>query len=250
MPVTFTATLIFALAISGIPPLNGFASKWMIYQGIVDFGKMSGPANSLWILWLALAVFGSALTLASFIKFTGGIFMGAKKKIHEKVKDISILQWLPKAIRAIVCIGFGAFATNYVVSNLFMPVFGGFEFAGIWDSNLLFWLVIVSIITGFLIYLAGNLNNFRRADSFIGGEKVDESKGFPVTSFYDTLREFKLLKPFYRLAGQKYFDLYDLMKDLFLWNHTIFSRIHQGVLTSYIFWIFGGFTIILLILIL
>ncbi len=43
MPVTFFAALIFAMSISGIPPLNGFASKWMIYQGIIDSG--SGARN-------------------------------------------------------------------------------------------------------------------------------------------------------------------------------------------------------------
>ncbi len=38
MPVTFFASLVFAMSISGVPPFNGFASKWMIYQGIIDFG--------------------------------------------------------------------------------------------------------------------------------------------------------------------------------------------------------------------
>ena len=76
MPVTFFATLIFAMSISGVPPFNGFASKWMIYQGIIDFGSGSGIANKLWVVWLGLAVLGSALTLASFIKLIGGIFLG------------------------------------------------------------------------------------------------------------------------------------------------------------------------------
>jgi formate hydrogenlyase subunit 3/multisubunit Na+/H+ antiporter MnhD subunit len=39
MPVTFAAAIIFAMSISGVPPFNGFASKWMIYQGIIDFGR-------------------------------------------------------------------------------------------------------------------------------------------------------------------------------------------------------------------
>ena len=79
MPVTFFAALIFAMSISGVPPLNGFASKWMIYQGIIDFGSGPGIASKLWVIWLGLAVFGSALTLASFIKFIGGIFLSRRK---------------------------------------------------------------------------------------------------------------------------------------------------------------------------
>ncbi|MGC9342072.1 MAG: proton-conducting transporter membrane subunit, partial [Bacteroidales bacterium] len=250
MPLTFVTTLIFALAISGIPPLNGFASKWMIYQGIVDFGRETGVANNLWIIWLALAVFGSALTLASFIKFIGGIFLGEGTSNKDKIHETGILQWLPKIFLALICVGFGAFATNYVVSGLFMPVSGSFEFAGLWDSNLLFWLVLVSVVLGFLIYLIGDVKNFRRADAFIGGEKAQADKGFPVTSFYDTIRDFRLLKPFYKGAEEKYFDLYDLTKNFVLWNNKILSRLHTGILTSYIFWIFGGLVIILLIMML
>jgi len=42
MPVTFIACTVAALSISGIPPLNGFASKWMIYQGIISTGENGG----------------------------------------------------------------------------------------------------------------------------------------------------------------------------------------------------------------
>jgi len=80
MPLTFISALVCAMSISGVPPFNGFASKWIIYQGIIDFGKSSGPANKVWIIWLVLAVFGSALTLASFIKFISGIFLGRRKE--------------------------------------------------------------------------------------------------------------------------------------------------------------------------
>ena len=45
MPVTFAASLIFAVSISGVPPFNGFASKWMIYQGIIESGTGSGIAG-------------------------------------------------------------------------------------------------------------------------------------------------------------------------------------------------------------
>ena len=95
MPVTFFATLIFAVSISGIPPLNGFASKWMIYQGIIDFGSGTGLANRLWIVWLGLAVLGSALTLASFVKLTGGIFLGRQKPDFREVREVPVLMWLP-----------------------------------------------------------------------------------------------------------------------------------------------------------
>ena len=42
MPITFVACVVAALSISGIPPLNGFVSKWMIYQGIIEVGNGQG----------------------------------------------------------------------------------------------------------------------------------------------------------------------------------------------------------------
>ena len=71
MPVTYIACLIASLSISGVPPFNGFVSKWMIYQGLIETGKAGGH---LWLVWLIAAMFGSALTLASFMKLLYAVF--------------------------------------------------------------------------------------------------------------------------------------------------------------------------------
>lgn len=134
MPVTFFASLIFAMSISGIPPFNGFASKWMIYQGIIDFGNGAGVANKLWMVWLGLAVMGSALTLASFVKLIGGIFLSRRRSEFENVKEVPVLMWIPLVVLAILCIIFGVFSTNLIVPKLFMPVTGNFQFTGTWNS--------------------------------------------------------------------------------------------------------------------
>jgi len=47
MPLTFGACLIAGPRISGIPPLNGFYSKWMIYQALVDSSR---NGNYLWLI--------------------------------------------------------------------------------------------------------------------------------------------------------------------------------------------------------
>jgi len=91
LPITFFSVVVFSLSIAGIPPLNGFASKWLIYQGIIEFGEGAGIANRLWIVWLALAVIGSALTLASFVKFLSGIFLGHTKSIYRSVRSKDLL---------------------------------------------------------------------------------------------------------------------------------------------------------------
>ena len=53
MPITFITCLVAALSISGIPLFNGFVSKWMVYQGVINMGSDQGiMAAKLWPVWL------------------------------------------------------------------------------------------------------------------------------------------------------------------------------------------------------
>ena len=249
MPFTFFATLIFAMSISGVPPFNGFASKWMIYQGIIDFGSGNGIANKLWVVWLGLAVLGSALTLASFIKLIGGIFLGRRRSEFEGVREVSFLMWIPMIVLALCCIFFGVFATNFIVPKLFMPVSGAFQFRGFWNSSFVSLLVLISIILGIILYLAFNLKKFRTEDSFIGGEKIQDQTSYSTTEFYKTIGEFRLFSWFYKKAEKRWFDIYDLSKQFVLWFSHQLSEAHTGVLPVYIIWVFAGLIIMLLIMI-
>ena len=249
MPFTFFASLIFAMSISGVPPFNGFASKWMIYQGIIDFGSGSGIANKLWVVWLGLAVLGSALTLASFIKLIGGIFLSRRKQEFERIREVPVLMWIPLIILAIFCIFFGVFATNFVVPKLFMPVSGEFQFTGFWNSSFVSLLVLISIILGIILYLAVNIKKFRTEDSFIGGEKIQDQTSYSTPEFYKTIGEFRLFSWIYKKAEERWFDIYDLSKQFVLWLSHQLSEAHTGVLPGYVIWVFAGLIIMLLIMI-
>lgn len=249
MPITFITSLVFALSISGIPPFNGFASKWMIYQGIIEFGKGASLANNLWMVWLGLAVLGSALTLASFVKFIGGIFLSRPKTEFESVREVPLLMYLPTIILALLCIVFGVAATNLIVPKLFMPVSGEFQFTGFWNSIFVSFLVIISFVLGIIIYLATGIKKFRTDDSFIGGEKIQEQTGYPAQEFYKTITEFRFFSWMYKKAEEKWFDIYDLSKQFVLWVSHQFSEAHTGVLPGYILWVFAGLIIMLLIMI-
>ncbi len=249
MPLTFICALIFALSISGIPPFNGFASKWMIYQGIIEFGQGTGIANQLWIVWLGLAVLGSALTLASFIKFISGIFLGKKQKEFKDVKEVNILGWLPIILMAIACIVFGVFSTNIVVPKLFNPIVGEIKLIGLWNSTNVSILVLVSIVLGLLIYLIGNIKNFRTEDSFVGGgETMREDSHFATTGFYETIKNFGFLKTLYEKAEKRWFDIYDISKKVISWFGKGLQKAHTGALPNYTIWVFAGLIIMLIIL--
>lgn len=249
MPLTFIAAIIFALSISGVPPLNGFASKWLIYQGIIDFGKVTGLANQFWMIWLGLAIIGSALTLASFIKFLSGIFMGKRSEIVSSTKEVNILMWLPIVLLAILCILVGVFASSIVIPEYIMPMSNSFVIPGIWSPGLTSILIIAGVVMGILLYLIGNLKKIRRDDIFLGGEKNRDYADMNVLESYSTISDANFFSTIYHMAEKKWFDIYDLSKEAVFGINKILSRCHTGVLPLYTVWLIAGLIVLLILLI-
>jgi len=108
MPLTAITSFIASMSISGVPPLNGFASKWSIYVGAIQGGKFAPYLIPLGFI----AIFTSGLTLASFIKFFGASFLSRKSAfVSEKIVK-SELNWsmlLPQFLLAALCLFFGIF---------------------------------------------------------------------------------------------------------------------------------------------
>ena len=79
MPVTAAAFAVGAAAISGLPPLNGFAGEWLTFQGLLA-GAGATAVPPLLRFGMAAAVGALALTaalaLATFVKATGIAFLG------------------------------------------------------------------------------------------------------------------------------------------------------------------------------
>lgn len=72
MPAVAGLTLLGALAIAGTPPLNGFASKWLIYRAAV-FGGLELPVLAVYGV---IAIFISTVSLAAYLKYFGAAFLG------------------------------------------------------------------------------------------------------------------------------------------------------------------------------
>jgi NADH:ubiquinone oxidoreductase subunit 5 (subunit L)/multisubunit Na+/H+ antiporter MnhA subunit len=113
--------------------------------------------------------------------------------------------WFLMAILALFCVIFGIFATGFIIPELFTPVVGAFTFNGLWSSSLVSLMVLISIILGFLIYLATGKKKFRAEENFIGGENAEKlGASFPATEFYKTLTEFKFFSRVYKRAEEKH----------------------------------------------
>ncbi len=110
MKWTMIFFLIGALAIAGIPPFNGFASKLMIYESVFAFN----PALSI------IAMVVSILTLASFMKVFHSMFMGPQLPEYAEVKEVPKLMIAGMVILTVLVIGFGL-VPDLVVNNLIAP---------------------------------------------------------------------------------------------------------------------------------
>ncbi|MFH1424139.1 MAG: proton-conducting transporter membrane subunit [archaeon] len=107
MPFTTIFFLIGAFAIAGVPPFNGFASKFMIYESVYQFNPM--------LAIIAMVV--SILTLASFMKVFHSAFMGPAKN---NVKEVPFSMLLGMGLLAAVVIIFGLFP-DIALDNLVRP---------------------------------------------------------------------------------------------------------------------------------
>ena len=107
MPHTTVLFLIGAFSISGVPPFNGFASKWMIYQA--TYQKAVETNNIGFLLVTIVALVTSTLTLASFVKVSQSVFFGQMPKEYENVKEVPFGMRLAMGILACLCIVTGLF---------------------------------------------------------------------------------------------------------------------------------------------
>ncbi len=110
MKYTMIFFIIGALAIAGIPPLNGFASKLMIYESVYLFNPI--------LAIIAMVV--SILTLASFVKVFHSVFMGPKLPEYAEVKEVPLPMLIGMGILATIVVLFGLFPQP-VVDMLVAP---------------------------------------------------------------------------------------------------------------------------------
>jgi len=120
MPYTACGFLVGAVAICGLPPLNGFVSEFLIFNGLfrtlgIPVESGSWPAAALAAPGLALI---GALAAACFIKAFGTVFLGAGRSEHARhAREAPFSMILPMLVLAIGCAAIG-FAPRFVAGLL------------------------------------------------------------------------------------------------------------------------------------
>lgn len=122
MPATAMCFLIGSLAISAIPPLNGFVSEWFIYQSMFSVAITGDIVVRFFAAFAAvsLAITG-ALAVTCFVKAYGVTFLGApRSEAAASAKEVPASMRIGMIILAVVCVclGIGAPWVAPVMQNI------------------------------------------------------------------------------------------------------------------------------------
>jgi hydrogenase-4 component B len=112
MPWTGLCFLIGAMAISGLPPLNGFASEWLTFQALLlgVRGSADPLVQVLFPVGGALLALTTALAAACFVKAFGMTFVALPRSPSAAdARESSMVILAPQAWLAVCCVGLGLF---------------------------------------------------------------------------------------------------------------------------------------------
>jgi multicomponent Na+:H+ antiporter subunit D len=252
MPYTTVFFLIGAASISGIPPFNGFVSKWLVYQATYEAGY--APVT-------IVALLMSVLTLAYMVKVCQSVFFGQISENNKDVKEVPLLMKIPMAVLSIICIIAGVvpgFVSKYLIEPAADAIYNTRDYidvmfakgyaekmfnqgkieipsvdpvlAGYWKPES--WLALFFILLiGFIIVLTINLKSAKnntleiinemdtKYDSFTGGEKEEFSQVGGQDLFWGLKHELKV-----------YFDA--------------IHKAHSGVVNDYVLWVVACLSIV------
>ena len=203
MPVTALAFGIGAAAISGLPPLNGFASEWLTFQGLIGAGgeeALSLVARSGALLGVAGLGLTAALAVACFVKATGMTFLALPRSpaaagARETVRTMGVAM----GGLAVACIGVGLAAGT--VSGVIATIAGGLlghepssatgAFAPVVGIDAVYAagpLAVLFVAVASVTWLVGVRRTVRRAPTWTGGIVPEAAFEYTATSYAKLIR--------------------------------------------------------------
>ena len=200
MPLSFLALLVGIIGLAGLPPMNGFVSKWMVYRALVNEGMP--------LLFLA-SVIGTLGTILSVYKLIHNTFLGQLRLEHNNVVEAPWSMTVPMLILSALIFLSGlmpGLVLQYVAAAqqaLGLPVLtytlGGVQSAV--GSLDMMWITGV-LFAGFgvgalLFYSAGPAKRVHQLDNYAGGHFLTADVRYQYSdNFYAGLMH--RIRPLYR----------------------------------------------------
>jgi len=194
MPQTAVLFLVGAVSISAIPPFNGFASEYQIYQSLLalSLAKVSGFWSVAGVLACAALALTGALAAACFVKAFGVSFLArprSQKAAH--ASEVPLVMRVGMAPLAVLCLALGVLPQ--VVMNSLLGVAAqivpGPEIPlppGAFNLNLALLLAAIIAALAGLSGLPGG--RARRAETWGCGIVPDASMEYTAASFSQPVR--------------------------------------------------------------
>ncbi|AHL22019.1 proton-conducting transporter transmembrane domain-containing protein [Thermococcus nautili] len=195
MPITFAMALIAVLSLAGIPPMAGFASKWLLYEAAIS-AHMPLVAGAIFL--------GSGLAFAYVVRFLYAVWFGQRPSDLEDVKEAPLPLLIGMAILAIPNLVFGI-APGLVVKfiddimyslfQIHIPV-GGDYFklvtpTGTYNALLVTVILTLGLAIAGLIFIYGaKARKVPVTDTYQSGNPVTEDYNLSMRrNFYRPLAE-------------------------------------------------------------
>lgn len=157
MPKTAALWLVSAGGITGVPLLNGFVSKWLLYVAALSAG-FTLPGLLAWIV--------SVLTMFTFMAATNGLFFGDPGEASSHAHESPRTMLLGMGVLAVICVVLGVapqLGLEYVVGpalaslgltpDLGITWLGLSSGAGSWYATTGVVMAVVSLLVGGVAYL-------------------------------------------------------------------------------------------------
>ncbi len=217
MPLTAFAFLIGAMAITAMPPLNGFVSEWITYQAMLQAALGEGVLFRLAFTAsvVALALTG-ALAVMCFVKVYTVIFGGVArdKKIYNDAREVPLAMLMGMYILVIGCFVFGLGSVE--VAKDILKVIS--SFTGVCDISLsshiistpFIAIILISFFAIPFVFIISFINNTaktRETDPWVCGFKYNKRMQMTASPFTGSLRKIMdwLFKSNSKVVDQGYF---------------------------------------------
>ena len=201
MPLSFLAMLIGIIGLAGLPPMNGFVSKWMIYRALIIDGHP--------LLFVATVV-STLGTVLSVYKLLHNTFLGQLRLEHETVREAPWSMTVPMLLLCVVVFVTGvapglvlqyvAAAQQAIGLEPVAFILGGVEAGSgsldmLWISAILFAGFGVGAVLFYL--MGGRSRRVHQLDNYAGGHFLTADVQYQYSdNFYAGLMH--RIKPWYR----------------------------------------------------
>ncbi len=241
MPFTFFSVLLSIIALAGIPPLSGFAGKWLLYTAIYEKG---------WYFIMVVSMLASTLAFLYCYKVLHTVFLGQLRDEYRNVKELPIPLVIVELFLAFLTMAIGAKPqlilrfSEKVLKTSFGMENPGYLYEGanrivssIGHFNAWFMMVfVVGAFTIALIFFALNNPKIRKVSQLDIGYSGEVPESPESVHF-----GYELYMHFRRAV---WFLVYPAIRNIYRWFYdSLFSvsdylrRFYTGDLNTYAMWV-------------